>query len=123
MTPYSRRANFNSSSTATLVKLHIHSLSSRIFVSQLTNRMAPIEWPGFTAKGYGGMAGCVIAAVIGLVTIIWYGATDSPAARLDERDVPFSTLRLGDNLEVTEGEGENLAREERRSMSENPEDR
>jgi hypothetical protein len=31
---------------------------------------------GFTAKGYGAMAGCVIAAVIGMGTIIWYGLTE-----------------------------------------------
>ena len=31
---------------------------------------------GFTAKGYGAMAGCVIAAVIGMATIIWYGFTE-----------------------------------------------
>ena len=33
---------------------------------------------GFTAKGYGAMAGCCIAAVMGMITIIWYGLTDSP---------------------------------------------
>jgi hypothetical protein len=31
---------------------------------------------GFTAKGYGAMAGCVLAAVIGMGTIIWYGLTE-----------------------------------------------
>jgi iron transport multicopper oxidase len=40
---------------------------------------APPPLPGgFTAKGYGAMAGCCIAAVIGLITIVWYGLTDSP---------------------------------------------
>lgn len=40
---------------------------------------APPPLPaGFTAKGYGAMAGCCIAAVMGLVTIVWYGLTDSP---------------------------------------------
>jgi iron transport multicopper oxidase len=34
--------------------------------------------PGFTAKGYGAMAGCCVAAVMGLVTIVWYGLTDLP---------------------------------------------
>jgi iron transport multicopper oxidase len=31
---------------------------------------------GFTAKGYGAMAGCALAAVIGMATIIWYGITE-----------------------------------------------
>jgi len=40
---------------------------------------APDPLPaGFTAKGYGAMAGCCIAAVMGMATIIWYGMTDSP---------------------------------------------
>lgn len=40
---------------------------------------APPPLPGgFTAKGYGAMAGCCIAAVIGLITIVWYGLTDNP---------------------------------------------
>lgn len=40
---------------------------------------APPPLPGgFTAKGYGAMAGCCIAAVMGMITIIWYGITDSP---------------------------------------------
>jgi len=40
---------------------------------------APPPLPaGFTAKGYGAMAGCCIAAVMGLVTILWYGLTESP---------------------------------------------
>jgi iron transport multicopper oxidase len=40
---------------------------------------APPPLPGgFTAKGYGAMAGCCIAAVIGLLTIMWYGLTESP---------------------------------------------
>ena len=40
---------------------------------------APPPLPaGFTAKGYGAMAGCCIAAVMGLITIVWYGLTDSP---------------------------------------------
>ena len=41
---------------------------------------APAPLPaGFTAKGYGAMAGCCIAAVMGLITIIWYGLTDPPS--------------------------------------------
>ena len=40
---------------------------------------APPPLPGgFTAKGYGAMAGCVIAAVMGMITIVWYGLTDPP---------------------------------------------
>ena len=40
---------------------------------------APPPLPdGFTPKGYGAMAGCVLAAVMGLITILWYGLTDSP---------------------------------------------
>ena len=31
---------------------------------------------GFTAKGYVAMTGCVIAAIVGLITIVWYGLTD-----------------------------------------------
>ena len=39
---------------------------------------APPPLPaGFTAKGYGAMAGCVVAALMGLITIVWYGFTDS----------------------------------------------
>jgi iron transport multicopper oxidase len=45
---------------------------------------APPPLPaGFTAKGYGAMAGCCIAAVMGLLTIIWYGITDSPDSRTE----------------------------------------
>jgi iron transport multicopper oxidase len=50
---------------------------------------APDPLPaGFTAKGYGAMAGCCIAAVMGLITIIWYGLTDSPG-----EEVPVQTTR------------------------------
>jgi hypothetical protein len=42
---------------------------------------------GFTAKGYGAMAGCVIAAVIGMGTIIWYGLTE-PAKDYSLRGEP-----------------------------------
>ena len=45
----------------------------------LVGEPAPPPLPsGFTAKGYGAMAGCVIAAVIGMATIIWYGLTEPP---------------------------------------------
>jgi iron transport multicopper oxidase len=38
---------------------------------------APNPLPGgFTTKGYLGMAGCCVAAVMGMATIIWYGITD-----------------------------------------------
>jgi iron transport multicopper oxidase len=47
---------------------------------------APPPLPGgFTAKGYGAMAGCCIAAVIGLITIVWYGLTDSPEDESDSQ--------------------------------------
>ena len=40
---------------------------------------APPPLPaGFTAKGYGAMAGCCMAAIMGLITIAWYGLTESP---------------------------------------------
>jgi iron transport multicopper oxidase len=42
-------------------------------------RRAPDPLPaGFTAKGYGAMAGCCIAAVMGIITVLWYGLTESP---------------------------------------------
>jgi hypothetical protein len=43
---------------------------------------------GFTAKGYGAMAGCVIAAVMGMITIVWYGLTDPP---LEDTTNAFAT--------------------------------
>lgn len=42
---------------------------------------------GFTAKGYGAMAGCCIAAVVGLITILWYGFTDIPTENLASQSV------------------------------------
>ena len=52
-------------------------------LSDLSDEPAPPDpLPGgFTAKGYGAMAGCCIAAVMGLITIAWYGLTDSPEER------------------------------------------
>ena len=50
---------------------------------------APSPLPaGFTAKGYGALAGCCIAAVMGLVTIVWYGLTES-----SKEDYPVSSGR------------------------------
>jgi len=47
---------------------------------------APDPLPGgFTAKGYVAMAGCCVAAVIGMATIIWYGVTDPE----DKNSKPF----------------------------------
>lgn len=48
---------------------------------------APPPLPaGFTAKGYGAMAGCCIAAVMGLVTIVWYGLTESPGGECSQSE-------------------------------------
>lgn len=45
---------------------------------------APDPLPaGFTAKGYSAMAGCCIAAVMGMATIIWYGLTDPPGEEVE----------------------------------------
>jgi iron transport multicopper oxidase len=45
---------------------------------------APDPLPaGFTAKGYGAMAGCCIAAVMGMATILWYGLTDPPGEEVE----------------------------------------
>ena len=50
---------------------------------------APPPLPaGFTAKGYGAMVGCCIAAVMGLVTIVWYGLTES-----SKEDYPVPSAR------------------------------
>src|SRR5436190_1557455 len=50
---------------------------------------APHPLPaGFTAKGYGAMVGCCIAAVMGLVTIVWYGLTES-----SKEDYPVPSAR------------------------------
>lgn len=61
---------------------------------------APPPLPaGFTAKGYGAMAGCCIAAVIGLVTIVWYGLTDSPT-----EDQPVQSRTSSHSVPILEGE-------------------
>jgi iron transport multicopper oxidase len=56
-----------------------HTESNRGLLDLTGEPSAPPPLPaGFTAKGYGAMAGCCIAAVMGMVTIVWYGLTDSP---------------------------------------------
>jgi iron transport multicopper oxidase len=61
-----------------------HTLSNGGLFDLTGEPSAPPPLPaGFTAKGYGAMAGCCIAAVIGLMTIIWYGFTDSPGTEED----------------------------------------
>jgi len=56
-----------------------HSDSNGGWLDLVGEPAAPPPLPsGFTAKGYGAMAGCVIAAVMGMATIIWYGLTEPP---------------------------------------------
>ena len=56
-----------------------HSDNSSGWLDLTGEPSAPPPLPaGFTAKGYGAMAGCCIAAITGLITIVWYGFTDIP---------------------------------------------
>ena len=66
---------------------------------------APAPLPaGFTAKGYGAMVGCCMAAVMGLITIIWYGLTDSPN---DEAETHYASSPDDNTVIVDEQAAQN----------------
>ena len=54
---------------------------------------------GFTAKGYVAMAGCVVSAVLGMATIVWYALTSPKAAG---KPLTTGTINVAGTKEVTE---------------------
>lgn len=61
---------------------------------------------GWHAKGIGALAGCILTALLGLVTVIWYVAVAFLVLLVDADPVTCTRYALGDTLDEDELQAE-----------------